>query len=91
MSYEFIEPLKERPKVEKKQYVKESMAEKIIKEFQKAKNLKYAKVPYNKISDVYKSAAYGARGMGRVVKRLGLEKELTVYSDSENIYLERSS
>ncbi|MFQ6094677.1 MAG: hypothetical protein ACE5NN_00900 [Candidatus Bathyarchaeia archaeon] len=86
MSYEFIEPLTERPRVEKK--VK-CLAEQIIKEFQDSK-VEYAKVSFANIKHYYKSPAFCARAIGRVLKRLDLKGEITVYSDKENVYLERS-
>jgi len=70
MNYEFIEPLEQRPKVEKKYP-------------------KYAKVSFDKLKDSYKSPAFASRALGRVLKRLGLEGKVTVYSDENNVYLEK--
>jgi len=88
MSYEFIEPLEEKPKVEKKAYRKVSIAEHILNEFMESK-AKYARVSFDKIKDSYKSPAFASRAIGRVSKRRGLEKEIAVYSDEKNIYLEK--
>jgi len=87
MSYEFIEPLEEKPKVEKKAH-KVSIAEHILNEFMESK-AKYARVSFDKIKDSYKSPAFASRAIGRVSKRRGLEKEIAVYSDEKNIYLEK--
>ena len=51
--------------------------------------MKYAKVSFDKLKDDYKSPAFCARAMGRVIKRLNLENVITVYSDENNVYLER--
>jgi len=88
MSYEFIEPLEERPKVKKKTYRKVSIAELVLNEF-KESTAKYAKVSFDKLKDSYKSPAFASRAIGRVLKRLGLENEVTVYSDENNVYLEK--
>jgi len=87
MSYEFIEPLEEKPKVEKKMR-KVSIAELILNEFMESE-AKYARVSFDKIKDSYKSPAFASRAIGRVSKRRGLEKEIAVYSDEKNIYLEK--
>jgi len=87
MNYEFIEPLEQRPKVEKK-YRKVSIAECILNEF-KESTAKYAKVSFDKLKDSYKSPAFASRALGRVLKRLGLEGKVTVYSDENNVYLEK--
>jgi len=84
MSYGFIEPLEEKPKVEKKMRI----AELILNEFMESR-AKYARVNFDKIKDSYKSPAFASRAIGRVSKRLGLEKEIAVYSDEKNIYLEK--
>ena len=88
MSYEFIEPLAERPKIKKKVYRKVSLAERILAEFRES-NVKYAKVSFEKIKGEYKSPAFCARAIGRVIKRLKLENEIDVYSDENSIYLEK--
>jgi len=86
MSYGFIEPLEEKPKVEKKVYRKVSIAELILNEFMESE-AKYARVRFDKIKDSYKSPAFASRAIGRVSKRLGLE--IAVYSDENNIYIEK--
>jgi len=86
MSYEFIEPLEEKPKVKKKLYRKVSMAELILDEFMKSK-AKYARVSFDKLKDRYKSPAFASRAIGRVSKRRGIE--IAVYSDEKNIYIEK--
>ena len=88
MGYEFIEPLEERPKVKKKPYYKVSVAERILNEF-KESEAKYAKVNFDKLKDFYKSPAFASRAIGRVSKRLGLKDKISVYSDEDNIYLEK--
>jgi len=88
MSYEFIEPLQERPKVKKKTRYKSSIAEKILNEF-KESDARYAKVSFEKLEEVYKSPAFASRALGRVAKRLGLKGKISVYSDEDNIYLEK--
>ncbi|RJS87980.1 hypothetical protein CW704_01010 [Candidatus Bathyarchaeota archaeon] len=88
MNYEFIEPLEERPKVKKKTYYKVSVAERILNEF-KESEAKYAKVNFDKLKDFYKSPAFASRAIGRVSKRLGLKDKISVYSDENNIYLEK--
>jgi len=88
MSYEIIEPLEERPKVKKKMYRKVSIAELILKEFEKS-GAKYAKVSFDKLREKYKSPAFASRAIGRVSRRLGLEKKIIVYSDENNVYLEK--
>jgi len=88
MDYEFIEPLEERPKVKKKTYYKVSVAERILNEF-KESEAKYAKVNFDKLKDFYKSPAFASRAIGRVSKRLGLKDKISVYSDENNIYLEK--
>ncbi|RLI06221.1 hypothetical protein DRO22_01630 [Candidatus Bathyarchaeota archaeon] len=88
MNYEFIEPLEERPKVKKKTYYKVSVAERILNEF-KESEAKYAKVNFDKLKDFYKSPAFASRAIGRVSKRLGLKDKISVYSDEDNIYLEK--
>jgi len=88
MSYEFIEPLEEKPKVEKKLYRKVSIAERILNEFMESE-AKYARISFDKIKDSYKSPGFASRAIGRVSKRRGLEKEIAVYSDENNIYLEK--
>jgi len=88
MCYEFIEPLEERPKVKKKTYYKVSVAERILNEF-KESEAKYAKVNFDKLKDFYKSPAFASRAIGRVSKRLGLKDKISVYSDEDNIYLEK--
>ncbi|MCD6324891.1 hypothetical protein J7L97_01225 [Candidatus Bathyarchaeota archaeon] len=88
MDYEFIEPLEERPKVKKKTYYKVSVAERILNEF-KESEAKYAKVNFDKLKDFYKSPAFASRAIGRVSKRLGLKDKISVYSDEDNIYLEK--
>jgi len=88
MGYEFIEPLEERPKVKKKTYYKVSVAERILNEF-KESEAKYAKVNFDKLKDFYKSPAFASRAIGRVSKRLGLKDKISVYSDEDNIYLEK--
>jgi len=87
MSYEFIEPLEEKPKVKKKVH-KVSIAKLILNEFLESE-AKYARVSFDKIKDSYKSTAFASRAIGRVSKRRGLEKEIAVYSDEKNIYLEK--
>jgi len=88
MDYEFIEPLEERPKVKKKTYYKVSVAERILNEF-KESEAKYAKVNFDKLKDFYKSPAFASRAIGRVSKRLELKDKISVYSDEDNIYLEK--
>ena len=88
MNYEFIEPLEERPKVKKKTYYKVSVAERILNEF-KESEAKYAKVNFDKLKDFYKSPAFASRAIGRVSKRLELKDKISVYSDENNIYLEK--
>jgi len=89
MSYEFIEPLEEKPKIKKKVY-KVSIAELILNEFMESE-AKYAKVNFDKLKDNYKSPAFASRAIGRVSKRLRLENEIAVYSDENNIYIEKLS
>ena len=88
MNYEFIEPLEEKPKVKKRAYRKVSIAEIILNEF-KESEAKYAKVSFNKLKDIYKSPAFASRAIGRVSKRLGLKNKISVYSDENNVYLEK--
>jgi len=88
MSYEFIEPLATKPKVVEKIYRKVSVAERILNEFRESK-VKYAKVDFEKLKGKYKSAPFASRAIGRVLKRLDLEKEVSVYSDEKTVYLER--
>jgi len=88
MSYEFIEPLEERPRIKKKVYRKISVAEIILNEFKESES-KYAKISFKRLKDSYKSPAFASRAIGRVAKRLGLSGKLIVYSDEENIYLEK--
>lgn len=88
MSYRFIEPLKEKPKVERKVYRKVSIAEQILNEFRESK-VKYAKVGFAKLREEYKSPAFVSRAIGRVIKRLKLDDRITVYSDGNNVYLEQ--
>jgi len=88
MRYEFIEPLEERPKVKKKAYRKLSVAEVILNEFKKSE-AKYARVSFSKLKDHYKSSAFASRAIGRVARRLGLKDKIIVYSDEDNIYLEK--
>ncbi|RLI12031.1 hypothetical protein DRO35_04015 [Candidatus Bathyarchaeota archaeon] len=88
MKYEFIEPLQERPKVKKKIRYKSTIAEKILNEF-KESDAKYAKVSFEKLKGIYKSPAFTSRALGRVAKRLGLKEKITIYSDENNIYLEK--
>ena len=87
MSYKFIEPLEEKPKV-KKSYRKVSIAELILNEFKEAE-VKYAKISFGKLRDRYKSPAFASRAIGRVAKRLGLKDKIIVYSDEDNVYLEK--
>jgi len=87
MSYGFIEPLEEKPKLEKA-YRKISVAELILNEFMESE-AKYARVSFDKLIDSYKSPAFASRAIGRVSKRLELENEIVVYSDEDNIYLEK--
>lgn len=88
MSYEFIEPLEEKPKVRVKTYRKVSVAELILNEFMESE-AKYARVSFDKIKDSYKSPAFASRAIGRVSKRRRLENKIAVYSDENNIYLEK--
>lgn len=88
MSYQFIEPLKERPKVVKKKYGRKSIAQMILEEFI-SNDTKYAKVPFEKVKDSYKRPAYCSRAIGRVISTLKKEKEIQTYSDEKNVYLER--
>jgi len=88
MSYEFIEPLEERPKAKKKVYRKVSIAELVLNEFRESE-AKYAKVSFDKLKDNYKSPAFASRAIGRIAKRLGLENKVIVYSDENNVYLEK--
>jgi len=88
MGYEFIEPLEERPRVKRKAYRKVSIAEIILNEFEKS-GAKYAKVSFNKLRDNYKSPAFASRAIGRIAKRLGLKGKVIVYSDENDVYLER--
>jgi len=67
MSYGFIEPLEEKPKVEKKAR-KVSIAELILNEFMESR-AKYARVSFDKLKDSYKSPAFASRAIGRVSKR----------------------
>jgi len=87
MSFEFIEPLKEKPEIGKKTY-KRSVAERILNEFMESK-AKYAKVNFDKIKNFYKSPAFASRALGRVSKRLGLKDKISIYSDENNVYLEK--
>jgi len=88
MSYEFIEVLEKKPKVEKKRYRKETVAARIINEFTTSK-AKYAKISFDKVKGEYSSPAFCARAMGRVMSTMDLSDQIEVYSDSSNIYLER--
>lgn len=88
MSYEFIEPLDKKPKVERKAYRKITTGERILREFLGSK-AKYAKVSFARVKGEYKSPAFCSRAVGRVVKRLDLDNEVAVYSDEENVYLEQ--
>jgi len=88
MSYEFIEPLEEKPKVRVKTYRKVSVAELILNEFMESE-AKYARVSFDRIKDSYKSPAFACRAIGRVSKRRRLENKIAVYSDENNIYLEK--
>ena len=87
MSFEFIEPLEEKPEIGKKSY-KRSVAERILNEFMKSE-AKYAKVSFDKIKNFYKSPAFASRALGRVSKRLGLKDKISIYSDEDNVYLEK--
>ena len=89
MSYEFIEPLTEKPRIKKKAYGKISLGEKIIKEFHKV-NVKYAKVDFGKLKGEYKSTISAARAMGRLLNGMNLKGQISVYSDENNVYLERT-
>jgi len=84
--YEFITPLEERPKVAKKPKV--SVAEQIIREFEES-NVKYAVIKPERISGVYKNNATCARVIGRMLRKLGLDRRIRVYSTSEGVFLER--
>jgi len=88
MSYRFIEPLKEKPKIVKKKYWKKSLAQLILEEFLES-DLKYARVPYEKVKEEYKSPAFCSRAIGRVITTLKREKEVSVVSDEKAIYLEK--
>lgn len=88
MSYEFIEPLEERPKIKKKTFYKVSVAERILNEFRESE-AKYAKVNFEKLKGIYKSPAFASRAIGRVSKRLGLKDKISVYSNENSIYLEK--
>lgn len=88
MSYRFIEPLEEKPKVERKIFRKVSVAEEILNEFTGSK-VKYAKVSFEKLKEDYRSPAFCARAIGRVAKRLKLDDRVATYSDENNVYLER--
>ena len=89
MSYEFIQPLEKKPKVERKAAKKASIGERIIVEFREA-NVKYARVPFEKLKDNYKSPMSAARGMGRILTGLELADQIDIYSDDENVYLEKT-
>lgn len=89
MSYRFIEPLDEKPKVKRKIYRKVSMAEQILNEFKESKAT-YARVSFDKLKEDYKSPAFVARAIGRVARRLKMNKEIAAYSDETNVYLEKT-
>lgn len=65
-----------------------AVAEKIAREFSES-DVKYASVHFEKKLG-YKSTAFLARAIGRILVRLGLKDKISVYSDSENVYLERT-
>ena len=84
--YKFIEPLKTAPKIEKKGK-KKSLGEKIIMEFETA-GVDYAKVRKEKLEG-YKSTISAARAMGRILNSMKLADKINVYSDADNVYLEK--
>ena len=86
MSYSYITPLEEKPKVAKRTYRVKSTAQLVIEEFLKSK-VKYAEIKGDVLND-YKSPASAARGFGRVIKTLGQSENVKVYSDSEKKNIE---
>jgi hypothetical protein len=85
--YEFIEPLREKPTIEKRIYKTKSISQQVIEEFLQS-NEKYATIRKEVVTN-YKSPATCARGFGRVLKTLKLSEKIDVYSDKNNVYLER--
>jgi len=88
MDFQFIEPLTEKPKLKRRVYRTIPMSELIIREFTRS-NVKYARVSFDKIKGYYKSPGSCARAIGRTLKKLNLEAEIEVYSDRNNVYLEK--
>lgn len=88
MSFEFIEPLTEKPKLKRRIARTTPLAELVVREFKRS-NVRYAKVSFNKLKGNYKSPGSCARAIGRTLKRLKLNTEIEVYSDDNNVYLEK--
>ena len=53
-------------------------------------DVKYAKIPFVKIGNTYTKTRYAVIGIGRVLSTKELKDKISVYSDDENVYLEKT-